>query len=81
MASDLYQSLGENLQMQTQQQPQDPRTEVLTRMQQMGFQTQGKENDPQALMQMVLQSNPVFQNRLPMAQNFLMQQMKNMGRR
>lgn len=85
MASDLYQSLGENLQMQpqqqTQQQSQDPRTEALRRMQQLGFQTQGKENDPQALMQMVLQSSPIYQNRLPMVQNYLMQQIQNMGRR
>lgn len=81
MASDLYQSIGGNPQMQPQQQPQDPRTEVLKRMQQMGFQTEGKENDPNALMQMVLQSSPVFQNRLPMVQNYLMQQMQNMGRR
>lgn len=80
MASDLYQSIGSNPQMQ--QQSQDPKTEVLRRMQQMGFNTEGKENDPQALMQMVLQSNnPVFQNRLPMAQNYLMQQIQNMGRR
>lgn len=80
MASDLYQSIGGNPQMQSQQ-PQDPRTEVLKRMQQMGFQTEGKENDPNALMQMVLQSSPVFQNRLPMVQNYLMQQIQNMGRR
>jgi hypothetical protein len=80
MASDLYQSIGGNPQMQPQQ-SQDPRTEVLKRMQQMGFQTEGKENDPNALMQMVLQSSPVFQNRLPMVQNYLMQQMQNMGRR
>lgn len=66
MASDLYQSLGNDSQLQAPQQvPQDPRTEVLRRMQQMGFQIEGKENDPQALMQMVLQSNPAFQNRLP----------------
>lgn len=77
MASDLYQSIGGNTQMQ--QQSQDPKAEVLRRMQQMGFNTEGKENDPQALMQMVLQSNnPVFQNRLPMAQNYLM---RFMGRR
>lgn len=79
MASDLYQSLGGNPQMQ--QQSQDPKAEVLRRMQQMGFNTEGKENDPNALMQMVLQSSPVFQNRLPMVQNYLMQQMQNMGRR
>lgn len=79
MASDLYQSLGDNAQLQAPQQvPQDPRAEVLRRMQQMGFQIEGKENDPQALMQMVLQSNPAFQNRLPMAQNYLM---RFMGRR
>lgn len=77
MASDLYQSIGSNYQMQ--QQSQDPKAEALRRMQQMGFNTEGKENDPQALMQMVLQSNnPVFQNRLPMAQNYLM---RYMGRR
>ena len=81
MASDLYQSIGGNPQTQSQQQSQDPRTEVLRRMQQMGFHTEGKENDPQALMQMVLQSSPVFQNRLPMVQNYLMQQMQNMSRR
>lgn len=84
MASDLYQSLGGNPQMQPQQpqqQSQDPRTEALRRMQQLGFQTQGKENDPQALMQMVLQSSPIYQNRLPMVQNYLMQQIQNMGRR
>ena len=77
MASDLYQSIGGNPQMQ--QQSQDPKAEVLRRMRQMGFNTEGKENDPQALIQMVLQSNnPVFQNRLPMAQNYLM---RFMGRR
>lgn len=84
MASDLYQSLGGNPQtqpQQSQQQSQDPRTEALRRMQQLGFQTQGKENDPQALMQMVLQSSPIYQSRLPMVQNYLMQQIQNMGRR
>lgn len=78
MASDLYQSIGGDFQTQSQPQSQDPKTEVLRRMQQMGFNTDGKENDPQALMQMVLQSGPVFQNRLPMAQNYLM---RFMGRR
>jgi hypothetical protein len=81
MASDLYQSIGGNPQMQPQQQYQDPRTEALRRMQQLGFHTEGKENDPQALMQMVLQSSPIYQNRLPMVQNYLMQKMQNMGRR
>lgn len=78
MASDLYQSIGGDFQAQSQPQSQDPKAEVLRRMQQMGFNTEGKENDPQALMQMVLQSGPVFQNRLPMAQNYLM---RFMGRR
>lgn len=78
MASDLYQRIGGDFQAQSQPQSQDPKTEVLRRMQQMGFNTDGKENNPQALMQMVLQSGPVFQNRLPMAQNYLM---RFMGRR
>lgn len=47
---------------------------MLNLLKQQGFQvTPQNENDPGALLRMVLQSGQVFQNRLPMAQQAIMQ--------
>ena len=73
MASDLFTAAG-NPQQQTQQQPQTPQEQVLAILRQQGYQiTQQNQNDPNALMQMVLKSNQLYQNRLPIAQNILAQ--------
>lgn len=53
-------------------QPQDPRSAVMERMKQMGISVpEGMENDPNALLQHVLQSGAVPQNRLSMAQQIM----------
>lgn len=64
MASSAMQAIG--------QQQQDPRTAVMERMKQMGISVpEGMENDPNALLQHVLQSGAVPQNRLGMAQQVM----------
>lgn len=73
MASDLYSSFG-NPPVQQAPQPQNPREAALNLLKQQGFQvTPQNENDPGALLRMVLQSGQAFQNRLPMAQQAIMQ--------
>lgn len=73
MPSDLYSSFG-NPPVQQEPQPQNPREAALNLLKQQGFQvTPQNENDPGALLRMVLQSGQVFQNRLPMAQQAIMQ--------
>jgi hypothetical protein len=73
MASDLYSSFG-NPPVQQAPQAQNPREAALNLLKQQGFQvTPQNENDPGALLRMVLQSGQVFQNRLPMAQQAIMQ--------
>lgn len=73
MASDLYSSFG-NPSVQQAPPPQNPREAALNLLKQQGFQvTPQNENDPGALLRMVLQSGQVFQNRLPMAQQAIMQ--------
>lgn len=53
-------------------QQQDPRSAVMKRMKQMGISVpEGMENDPNALLQHVLQSGAVPQNRLSMAQQIM----------
>lgn len=77
MASDLYNKMGP-AQQRTQQQ-QSPKEAALNLARQYGYQiTPEQENDPDAIMRMVLQSGSVFQNRLPLAQNIVRQ---FMGRR
>lgn len=74
MASDLYNTLNGGQQSAPPQQPQDPRTMALDLLKQQGFQiTPQNENDPDALLRMVLQSGTVYQNRLPMAQQAIVQ--------
>lgn len=73
MASDLYSAYGNSPSPQIQQ-PQNPREAALNLLKQQGFQiTPQNENNPEALLRMVLQSGPVFQNRLPLAQQAIMQ--------
>ena len=77
MASDLYNTIGQPQPVQPQ--AQNPRETALNLLRQYGYQfTPEQANDPNTLMQMVLQSGQLFQNRLPMAQNILRQ---FMGRR
>jgi predicted CoA-binding protein len=75
MASDLFTAAGNpQRQQQTQQQPQTPQEQVLAILKQQGYQiTPQNQNNPNALMQMVLKSNQLYQNRLPIAQNILAQ--------
>lgn len=75
MASDLFTAVGNpQQQQQTQQQPQTPQEQVLAILRQQGYPVnQQNMNDPNALMQMVLKSNQLYQNRLPIAQNILAQ--------
>lgn len=55
-----------------QQAPQNPRDAVMNRMKEMGLSVpQGMENDPNALLQHVLQSGKVPQGRLGMAQQIM----------
>lgn len=74
MASTAFQAVGSQ-----QMQQQDPRKAAMERMKQMGIDVpKGMENDPQALLQHVLQSGRIPQNRIGMAQQ-VMQRL--MGRR
>lgn len=74
MSDSMFQRLGNG---QTQQQ-QNPREAVMNRMKEMGIQIpKGMEDDPNALLQHVLNNRIVPQNRLPMAQ----QMMQRMFRR
>lgn len=75
MASSAFQAVGG----QPTQAQQDPREAAMNRMKQMGIDVpKGMENDPQALLQHVLQSGKIPNNRLNMAQQ-VMQRM--FGRR
>lgn len=77
MASSAFQAVGG--QPTQQQAQQNPREAAINRMKQMGINIpQGMENDPNALIQHVMQSGRVPQNRLNMAQQ-IMQRL--MGRR
>lgn len=78
----MFQRLGNQAQQAQDQQQQNPREAAMERMKQMGIDVpQGMENDPNALLQHVLQSGkvPQAQNRLSMAQQ-MMQRMYG-GRR
>ena len=75
MASDLFNAAG-NPQIQNSGQinAQSPKDQVLAILKQQGYNiTPQNQNDPNALMQMVIQSNKLYQNRLPIAQNILAQ--------
>lgn len=80
MASDLFQSYSRPVQnpQPAAQQFNNPRDAALSRAQQMGINIpQNIANDPNAILQYVMQSGkiPQVQNRIQMAQNFLMSQM------
>lgn len=67
--SDMFQRLGNG----NVQQQQDLRTAAMERMKQMRIDVpKGMENDPNALIQRVMQSGKVPQNRLSVAQQMLM---------
>lgn len=74
----MFQRLGNQPQQQAQQQAQDPRSAAMELMRKQGIDVpQGMENDPQAIIQHLMQSGRVPQNRLSMAQ----QMMQRMFRR
>ena len=73
MPSDIYQSIG-----QQTQQPQNPREQALNMMKQQGIPIpEGMENNPQGIIQHLMQSGRFPQSRLNMAQ----QMMQRMFRR
>lgn len=66
MASDVFQSMG------MQQQQQSPRDQCMRLLQQQGIQIpQGMENNPQGILQHLMQSGRVPQGRLNMAQQIM----------
>lgn len=74
MPSELFKNLGNS----QQQKKQDPREQALNLMKQQGIDVpQGMENNPQAIIQHLMQSGRVPQNRLTLAQ----QMMQRMFRR
>lgn len=76
MSSDLFKSFGKDNNVSANQ---DPKAAAMSRMKEMGINVpEGMENNPQALLQHVLSSGKVPQNRLGMAQQ-IMQRM--FGRR
>jgi RIO-like serine/threonine protein kinase len=76
MSSDLFKSFGKDNNVSANQ---DPKAAAMSRMKEMGINVpEGMENNPQALLQHVLSSGKVPQNRLGMAQQ-MMQRM--FGRR
>ena len=76
MPSDLFNSIGKDNNVPTNQ---DPKEAAMNRMKEMGISIpEGMENNPQALLQHVMSSGKVPNNRLSMAQQ-IMQRM--FGRR
>lgn len=80
MPSDLFKNFGsKNNQSTNPTTNQDPKTAAMSRMKEMGINVpEGMENNPQALLQHVMQSGKVPNNRLSLAQQ-VMQRM--FGRR
>ena len=69
MSSDLFKSFGKDNNVSGNQ---DPRSAAMNRMKEMGINVpEGMENNPQALLQHVLSSGKVPQNRLGMAQQIM----------
>lgn len=76
MPSELYNAIGSDKNVSTNQ---DPKAAAMNRMKEMGIDVpEGMENNPQALIQHVMSSGRVPNNRLSMAQQ-IMQRM--FGRR
>lgn len=66
MPSDLFKNFG------NKQEQQDPREQALNLMKQQGIDVpQGMENNPQAIIQHLMQSGRIPQNRLNMAQQMM----------
>ena len=66
MPSDLFKNFG------NKQEQQDPKAAAMSRMKEMGISVpEGMENNPQALLQHVLSSGKVPQNRLGLAQQMM----------
>lgn len=69
MSSDLFKSFGKDNNVSGNQ---DPKAAAMSRMKEMGISVpEGMENNPQALLQHVLSSGKVPQNRLGMAQQIM----------
>lgn len=69
MSSDLFKSFGKDKNVSANQ---DPKAAAMNRMKEMGISIpEGMENNPQALLQHVLSSGKVPQNRLGMAQQIM----------
>jgi RIO-like serine/threonine protein kinase len=69
MSSDLFKSFGKDNNVSGNQ---DPKAAAMNRMKEMGISVpEGIENNPQALLQHVLSSGKVPQNRLGMAQQIM----------
>lgn len=69
MSSDLFKSFGKDNNVSANQ---DPKAAAMSRMKEMGISVpEGMENNPQALLQHVLSSGKVPQNRLSMAQQMM----------
>ena len=69
MSSDLFKSFGKDNNVSANQ---DPKAAAMSRMKEMGINVpEGMENNPQALLQHVLSSGKVPQNRLSMAQQMM----------
>ena len=76
MSSDLFKSFGKDNNVSANQ---DPKAAAMSRMKEMGISVpEGMENNPQAIIQHVMQSGKVPNNRLSLAQQ-VMQRM--FGRR
>lgn len=69
MPSDLFKNFGKDNNVFGNQ---DPKAAAMSRMKEMGISVpEGMENNPQALLQHVLSSGKVPQNRLSMAQQMM----------
>ena len=69
MPSDLFKNFGKDNNVSANQ---DPKAAAMSRMKEMGISVpEGMENNPQALLQHVLSSGKVPQNRLSMAQQMM----------
>jgi hypothetical protein len=73
MPSELYNAIGSDIGSDKNVSAnQDPKAAAMSRMKEMGIDVpEGKENNPQALIQHVMQSGKVPQNRLGMAQQIM----------
>ena len=69
MPSDLFKNFGKDNNVSANQ---DPKAAAMSRMKEMGIDVpEGMENNPQALLQHVLSSGKVPQNRLGLAQQIM----------